>query len=391
MSTTRNSKQGELHVAPSHYTPGFNPPPGHYVPGFNPPPKPSPGHYVPGFNPPPKPSPGHYTPGFNPPPKPSPGLGHFSYQCTKASGDYEYTCRMVNLPANARAGRYSTEAECKQACQSLSFKRSFSCEGGRCVLQHVAPDESKGYYATMARCQAYCQKHPSGILSYDCVNGKCVTRHHAGGQFKTKRKCQQHCKTATLFSYQCTKSSGDYEYTCRMVNLPANTRAGRFQTMAECKQACQSLSLKTGYICQLGARPGHSRCQKVAGIPTHDGSNGIYSTEAQCENSTRCGALPTQAVGWECQFGAKPGFSKCVKVNKIPMGRANGVYTTEAECEKNSACGAMPVNLMNEPNWAVGSVEGNPLTHVMSNVGNTGDYIQNFMGSQQHTTYYHNN
>jgi hypothetical protein len=89
--------------------------------------------------------------------QPQRGLRPFSYQCTKASGDYEYTCRMVNLPPNTRAGRYSTEAECKQACQSFSFKSSFSCEGGRCVLHQVAPDESKGYYATMARCQAKCK------------------------------------------------------------------------------------------------------------------------------------------------------------------------------------------------------------------------------------------
>ena len=283
-----------------------------------------------------------------------PGLRPFSFQCTKASGDYgTYICRMVNLPPNSRAGRFSTKEACQQACQSFSFKRSFSCEGGRCVLQQVAPDESKGYYATMAQ-------------------------------------CQKHCKTATLFSYQCTKASGDYEYTCRLVNLPANARAGRFQTMAECKQACQSFSLKTGYICQLGARPGYSRCQKVAGIPTPDGSNGIYATEAQCENSTKCGALPTNAVGWECQLGAKPGLSKCQQVNKIPMGRTNGVYTSEAECENNSACGAMPVNLMHEPNWAIGAVESNPLTQIMSDVGDSGDYIQNYMGSQQQNTYYHN-
>jgi hypothetical protein len=44
-----------------------------------------------------------------------------------------------------------------KTCQRLSFKRSFSCEGGRCVLQHVAPDESKGYYGTMAECQAKCK------------------------------------------------------------------------------------------------------------------------------------------------------------------------------------------------------------------------------------------
>jgi hypothetical protein len=45
---------------------------------------------------------------------------------------------------------------------------------------------------------------------------------------------------------------------------------------------------------------------------------------------------------------------------------------------------------MQEPNWAIGTVEGNPATHVMSNVGNTGDYIQNYMGSQQQNTYYRN-
>jgi len=287
---------------------------------------------------------------------PSPGLRLFSYQCTKASGDYEYTCRMVNLPPNTRADRYSTEAECKQACQSYTLKRSFSCEGGRCVLQQVTPDESKGYYATIARCQAYCQKHPSGIISY-----------------------------------QCTKPSEDYGvFTCNVVHLPPNTRAGRFDTMAECKQAYQNFSLKTGYICQKDSRPGFSRCKKVAGIPTHDGSNGIYATEAQCENSTNCGALPAHASGWECQFGAKPGFSKCQQVNKIPMGRTNGVYTTEAECENNSACGAMPVNIMQEPNWAIGTVESNPLTQIMSNVGDTRNYIQNYMGSQQQNTFYSN-
>lgn len=71
------------------------------------------------------------------------------------------------------------------------------------------------------------------------------------------------------------------------------------------------------------------------------------------------------------------------------MGRSNGVYTNEDVCEKNSACGAMPVNLMQEPNWAIGTVESNPLTQVMSNTGDTGNYIQNYMGSQQQNTYYH--
>jgi len=37
------------------------------------------------------------------------------------------------------------------------FGRSFSCEGGRCGFQQVAPDESKGYYATMAKCKAKCK------------------------------------------------------------------------------------------------------------------------------------------------------------------------------------------------------------------------------------------
>jgi hypothetical protein len=72
------------------------------------------------------------------------------------------------------------------------------------------------------------------------------------------------------------------------------------------------------------------------------------------------------------------------------MGRTNGVYTSEAECENNSACGAMPVNLMHEPNWAIGAVESNPLTQIMSDVGDSGDYIQNYMGSQQQNTYYRN-
>jgi len=246
---------------------------------------------------------------------------------------------MVNLPPDPGSGRFITKAECQQACQSYTFARSFSCEGDRCVLQQVAPDESLGYYATMERCKAYCQHHHSGIISYDCIDGRCREIHDGSGQ--SKEACQKQCRRATLFSYQCTKPSGDYGmYSCNRVNLAADKWSGRFQTMAKCQQACQSFNLKTGYTCVKGSQPGLSRCKKVAGIPT-------------------------------------------------PLG-SNGVFTSEADCEKSTVCGALPVNVMQEPNWAIGSVESNPLTQIMSNVGDTGDYIQNYMGSHQQNTFYRN-
>jgi hypothetical protein len=63
----------------------------------------------------------------------------------------------------------------------------------------------------------------------------------------------------------------------------------------------------------------------------------------------------------------------------------NGKFSSEEECQQSCDSATQ------EPNWAIGSVESNPRTHVMSNVGNTGKYIQNYMGSQQQNTYYHTN
>jgi len=307
---------------------------------------------------------------------------------------------MVHQLPDPSAGRFSTQAECQAYCQHhpdgmLSYDCVNGSHGKKCIERH----DGNGKYKSKARCQAYCQHHPDGILSYDCVRGRhgnqCIERHDGNGFYKSKTDCNAQCGNDSLFSYQCTKPSGDYGmYTCNRVNLPADNRSGRFQTMAECHQACQSFNLKTGYVCVKGSRLGHSRCKKVAGIPTHDGSNGIYTTEAQCENSTttQCGALPVTGVGWECAYGSRAGYSKCEKVNKIPTpDGSNGVFTSEYLCEnsKNNVCGALPVNLMTEPNWAIGTVESNPLTQIMSNVGDSRDYIQNYMGSQQQNTYYH--
>ena len=180
------------------------------------------------------------------------------------------------------------------------------------------------------------------------------------------------------FSYECVKSSGENgTFFCRTVKKPPGN--GRYTTKNECLNAChnqQHYNLSTGYKCLPDSQSGKSRCQKVAGFP---GSNGIYSSEAECENNSACGALPVHPSGWQCGFGSQPGKSKCSQVDRIPMGSSNGIYMSEAECENNSACGALPVGLMQEPDWAEGSVESNPLMLNTSNVGNINNSVQNYM------------
>jgi len=233
-----------------------------------------------------------------------------------------------------------------------------------------------------------------GEFSYECVkssgeNGtffcRTVKKPPGNGRYTTKNEClnachnQQHYNLST--GYKCLPDSQSGKSRCQKVaGFPGSN--GIYSSEAECENnsACGALPVHTvsGWQCGFGSQPGKSKCSQVDRVPMGH-SNGIYSSEAECENNSACGALPVHPSGWQCGFGSQPGKSKCSQVDRIPMGSSNGIYMSEAECENNSACGALPVGLMQEPDWAEGSVESNPLMLNTSNVGNINNSVQNYM------------
>jgi len=147
---------------------------------------------------------------------------------------------------------------------------------------------------------------------------------------------------------------------------------GRYKTMAECNKKCGSARLRNPtYMCNPDRNDmlGSKAC-----ITTYDG-RGMYKSEAECEK--HCGSA-TLRTGYSCPPGTKVGGGACVKVAGIPGNR--GVFGNPTSCSEGSNCHAQPTSLMRDPYWSIGSVEPDPLMFMMSNVGDVGDRIQNFMG-----------
>ena len=211
---------------------------------------------------------------------------------------------------------------------------SYSCEGGRCVLQQRPPTGNGmtgPYYGTMATCQSACHHStPTHLtMSYDCNNGNCTMRYDDKGAYKSKSACDS----------QCAKGS-----------------------------------LNMAWGCSNGHKPG-ARCSKMPGFA--DGKT-LFANEASCEKKTSCGAVPANLnMAWQCRKGHKPG-ARCVQVPGFADGKT--LFADEASCEHNSTCGAVPVNIMSEPYWEVGVGEGNPLQMISTaNVGNINNAVINYM------------
>ena len=170
---------------------------------------------------------------------------------------------------------------------------------------------------------------PLGTFSYECEGTQCVLK-KSPPDFKENRyssleRCQAYCSPhhpSGLVSYDCTRDK-DGENVC----VERKDSNGRFKNATDCHQSCGSASLRMGYSCPAGTKVGGGACQRVPGIP---GTRGVFADAAACSRGSNCHALPT--------------------------------------------------SLMRDPYWAIGAVEPDPLMYMMSNVGDAGSRIQNFMG-----------
>ena len=177
-------------------------------------------------------------------------------------------------------------------------------------------------------------KRPSGLRSYECnpkrgepgFNGlDCIARDDGNGRYKTMEECNKNCASAKLSRYMCNPDRNQMLGSKACIMTSSNDHS--YSTEEECEKRCGSATLHTGYSCPRGTKVGGGACKKVAGIP---------------------------GVG--------------------------GVFRDPAHCAVGSNCHAKPTSLMRDPYWSVGSVESNPLSFMMSNVGDARGRIQNFMG-----------
>jgi len=107
----------------------------------------------------------------------------YSYQCTKASGDYGIaTCRKVNKPPSQLSGRYTTRFECQTYCRSHPPPVCYP------TPSHGAIDP---YITTLNTCNLDKDCNVNGYFSYSdaptcskCSNGKCGVYGHINGDKK---------------------------------------------------------------------------------------------------------------------------------------------------------------------------------------------------------------
>ena len=216
---------------------------------------------------------------------------------------------------------------------------SYECEGTQCVLKKSPPNLKENRYSSLERCQAYCAPHhPPGFLkTYDCN----PRRGYDGG------------------GPDC---------------IARDDGRGRFESLADCNKMCRSARLrKATYDCnpQRTDTLGSKAC-----VARYDGL-GMWQSESECEQSQTCKAA-TLRMGYSCPAGTKVGGGNCKKVPGVPNGRS--VHATQEACAQGSTCHPLPTSLMREPAWTVGSAESNPLSFMMSNVGDVHSRIHNYMG-----------
>ena len=214
------------------------------------------------------------------------------------------------------------------------------------------------------------QQFPGSGLRGNCQTG--LVCKPTGGDMGGVPVCQEPRRPSGLRSYECNPRRG---YDSGGPDCIARDDGnGQYKTMEEClnSKECRSARLRNPtWMCNpdrndmLGAK----NCLKV-----FDGS-GMYKSAAECDK--HCGSA-TLRTGYSCPPGTKVGGGACVKVAGIPGNR--GVYRDPASCSAGSNCHAQPTSLMRDPYWSIGAVEPDPLMFMMSNVGDLGGRIQNFMG-----------
>ena len=279
-----------------------------------------------------------------PRPRPAPSRKGYGVRCTPGAFPGS------GLQANCKKGLVckSSSPDIMPVCQYPSVKPnpprplgtfSYECEGTQCVLKKSPPNLKENRYSSLERCQAYCAPHhPPGFLkTYDCN----PRRGYDGG------------------GPDC---------------IARDDGRGRFESLADCNKMCRSARLrKATYDCnpQRTDTLGSKAC-----VARYDGL-GMWQSESECEQSQTCKAA-TLRMGYSCPAGTKVGGGNCKKVPGVPNGRS--VHATQEACAQGSTCHPLPTSLMREPAWTVGSVESNPLSFMMSNVGDVHSRIHNYMG-----------
>lgn len=278
-----------------------------------------------------------------PKPAPTPGPSRKGYGDRCIPGAFPGSGLQANCKKGLVCKRSSPDV--MPVCQYPSVKPnpprplgtfSYECEGTQCVLKKSPPNLKENRYSSLERCQAYCAPHhPSGLRSYECNPRRgydgggpdCIARDDGNGQYKTMEECNNKCVSARLRNptWKCNPDRKDVLGSKRCLKVYDGT--GRFASAEECGKRCGSATLRTGYSCPGGTKVGGGACVKVAGIP---GNRGVFSNPTSCSEGSNCHAQPT--------------------------------------------------SLMRDPYWSIGSVEPDPLMFMMSNVGDVGDRIQNFMG-----------
>ncbi len=179
--------------------------------------------------------------------------------------------------------------------------------------------------------------------------------------------------THLIKSYECNSKRSEPGFD-GLDCIARDDGNGQYKTLEECinSKECRSARLRDPtWMCNPHRNEmlGSKQCLKV-----FDGS-GMYKSEAECDK--HCGSAHIR-TGYSCPSGTKVGGGACKKVAGIPG--FGGVFSDPASCAAGSNCHAKPVSLMRDPYWSIGSVESDPLMFMMSNVGDAGGRIQNFMG-----------